>query len=68
MNTYHIEYIIHVYVEAEDEDTALTRGSEFLHEADKNNELHGECEFLDIEKYEESRIQIQIPTRTTRAL
>ena len=41
-------------VEAEDEDTALSRGSEFLHEADKNNELHGECEFLDIEKYEES--------------
>lgn len=50
MNTYHIEYIVHVYVEAEDEDTALTRGSEFLHEADKNNELHGECEFLAIEK------------------
>lgn len=50
MNTYHIEYIVHVYVEAGDEDTALTRGSEFLHEADKNNELQGECEFLFIEK------------------
>ena len=50
MNTYHIEYIIHVYVEAEDEDTALTRGSEFLEKSDRYNELHGECEFLAIEK------------------
>lgn len=50
MSVYHIEYIVHVYVDADDEDEARTLGSEFLQEADKNHELHGECEFLDIEK------------------
>jgi hypothetical protein len=54
MSIYHIEYIIHVYVEADDEDTARTRGSEFLEKSDRYNELHGECEFLDIEKEEDS--------------
>ena len=53
MSIYHIEYIIHVYVEADDEDTARTRGSEFLEKSDRYNELHGECEFLAIEKEEE---------------
>jgi len=53
MPSYHIEYIIHVYVNADDEDTALTRGSEFLEKSDRYNELHGECEFLAIEKEEE---------------
>lgn len=53
MSIYHIEYIIHVYVEADDKDTALTRGSEFLEKSDRYNELHGECEFLDIEKEED---------------
>jgi hypothetical protein len=54
MPTYHIEYIIHVYVNADDEDTALARGSEFLEKSDRYNELHGECEFLDIEKQEDN--------------
>jgi hypothetical protein len=53
MPSYHIEYIIHVYVNANDEDTAKTLGSEFLEKADRYNELHGECEFLAIEKEEE---------------
>jgi hypothetical protein len=53
MPSYHIEYIIHVYVNADDEDTALARGSEFLEKSDRYNELHGECEFLAIEKEEE---------------
>lgn len=50
MSIYHIEYIVHVYVEADDEDTARTLGSAFLEQADADNELCGECEFLDIEK------------------
>jgi hypothetical protein len=46
MTTYHIEYIIHLEVEAESEDEALKLGSQELHDLD---ELANYCEFLDIE-------------------
>lgn len=50
MKTYHIEYVLHVYVEAENEDEARDVGSQFLEKADEMDELHGECEFLAIEE------------------
>ena len=50
MKSYHIEYVLHIYVEAEDEDTARELGSEQLSEMDFANELHNECEFLAIEE------------------
>lgn len=50
MKNYHIEYVLHIYVEAEDEDTARELGSEQLSEMDFANELHNECEFLAIEE------------------
>lgn len=50
MKNYHIEYVLHIYVEAEDEDTARELGSERLSEMDFANELHNECEFLAIEE------------------
>ena len=46
MTTYHIEYIIHLEIEAEGEDEALKLGSQELH---NNDELANYCEFLDIE-------------------
>ena len=49
MKSYHIEYILHIYVEAEDMDTARELGSEQLSEMDFANELHNECEFLVID-------------------
>ena len=53
MNNYHIEYVLHIYVEAEDMDTARELGSEQLSEMDFANELHNECECLAIEEEEE---------------
>lgn len=53
MKNYHIEYVLHIYVEAEDMDTARELGSERLSEMDFANELHNECEFLAIEEEEE---------------
>lgn len=53
MKNYHIEYVLHIYVEAEDMDTARELGSEQLSEMDFANELHNECEFLAIEEEEE---------------
>ena len=49
MKNYHIEYAVHIYVEAEDEDTAKELGSERLSEMDFANELHNECEFIVID-------------------
>jgi hypothetical protein len=48
MTTYHIEYIIHLEVEAESEDEALKLGSQELHALDGDG-LANCCEFLDIE-------------------
>ena len=53
MKSYHIEYAVHIYVEAEDEDTAKELGSERLSEMDFANELHNECEFIVIDEEEE---------------
>ena len=50
MKNYHIEYAVHIYVEAEDEDTALELGSERLSEMDVANELHNECDFIVIDE------------------
>ena len=50
MKTYHIEYVLHIYVEADDEDTARDIGSQLLEKADEMDELHGECEFIAIEE------------------
>jgi hypothetical protein len=48
MTTYHIEYIIHLEIEAESEDEALKLGSQELHALDGDG-LANCCEFLDIE-------------------
>ena len=48
MTTYHIEYIIHLEIEAEGEDEALRLGSQELHALDGDG-LANCCEFLDIE-------------------
>lgn len=48
MTTYHIEYIIHLEIEAEGEDEALKLGSQELHALDGDG-LANCCEFLDIE-------------------
>lgn len=48
MTTYHIEYIIHLQIEAESEDEALRLGSQELHALDGDG-LANCCEFLDIE-------------------
>lgn len=48
MNTYHIEYIVHLEIEAESEDEALKLGSQELHALDGDG-LANCCEFLDIE-------------------
>ena len=48
MTTYHIEYIIHLEIEAESEDEALRLGSQELHALDGDG-LANCCEFLDIE-------------------
>lgn len=50
MTTYHIEYIIHLQIEAESEDEALKLGSQELHALDRDGDgLADCCEFLDIE-------------------
>ena len=49
MTTYHIEYIIHLEIEAEGEDEALKLGSQELHTLDDEDGLANCCEFLDIE-------------------
>lgn len=51
--THHIEYIVHVYVEAEDEDKALERGSYHLHMLQSSGTLNDHCEFLHIEVEED---------------
>lgn len=48
MTTYHIEYIVHLEIEAEGEDEALRLGSQELHALDGDG-LANCCEFLDIE-------------------
>ena len=48
MTTYHIEYIIHLEIEAEGEDEVLKLGSQELHALDGGG-LANCCEFLDIE-------------------
>jgi anti-sigma regulatory factor (Ser/Thr protein kinase) len=53
VKTFHIEYVVHIYVEAEDSDTARELGSEQLSEMDFANQLHNECEFIAIEDEEE---------------
>lgn len=50
MKTFHIEYVVHIYVEAEDRETAMELGSEQLSEMDVANELHTECAFIAIEE------------------
>lgn len=45
MSTYHIEYIIHLDIEADNEDRALELGSEYLYNSDC---LFDHCEFLAI--------------------
>lgn len=52
MTYYHIEYVVHVYVDAKDEDEARELGSRLLEEADEMDGLAGECEFLAIEAEE----------------
>ena len=49
MTTYHIEYIVHLEIEAEGEDEALRLGSQELHTLDDEDGLANCCEFLDIE-------------------
>jgi len=49
MTRYHVEYIVHVYVEADDEDTARTVASQMLVTLDEADELARECEWLAIE-------------------
>ena len=48
MTTYHIEYIVHLEVEAENTDEAMKLGSQELHALDGDG-LANCCEFLDIE-------------------
>ena len=45
MSTYHIEYIIHLDIEADNQDRALELGSEYLYDSDC---LFDHCEFLAI--------------------
>jgi|APGre2960657423_1045063.scaffolds.fasta_scaffold111078_3 hypothetical protein len=49
MNTYHIEYIVHLEIEAENTSEALELGSQELHTLDGDG-LANCCEFLDIEQ------------------
>jgi hypothetical protein len=51
MNTYHIEYIIHVDVEAENEEEALELGGEQLYES---NCLADYCELLAINETDDT--------------
>lgn len=50
MPKYHIEYVLHVYVGADDEDEARQLGSQILANLDKKDELANHCEFLVIEE------------------
>lgn len=49
LNRYHIEYVVHVYVNAENEDEARELGSLALENADDMDYLAGDCEFVAIE-------------------
>lgn len=49
MTTYHIEYIVHLEVEAQSQDEAMELGSKQLHALDGDG-LANCCEFLDIER------------------
>jgi len=46
MTKYHIEYVVHVYVEADSEDRARKSASQKLVRLDEADELARECEFL----------------------
>lgn len=50
LNRYHIEYVVHVYVGAEDENEARKLGSQILTNLDKTDELANHCEFIAIEE------------------
>ncbi len=46
---YHIEYVVHIYVDAEDETEARELGSLALADADDMDYLASDCEFVAIE-------------------
>jgi hypothetical protein len=46
---YHIEYVVHIYVDAEDETEARELGSLALGDADDMDYLASDCEFVAIE-------------------
>jgi len=50
MKHYHIKYVVHVYVDAEDEDEARELGSLALENADDMDYLAGDCQFIAIEE------------------
>lgn len=52
MTTYHIEYVVHVYVDANDEDEARELGTQYLEKADEMDSLVNACEFIAIEAEE----------------
>jgi hypothetical protein len=50
---YHIEYVVHVYVDAENEDEARELGSLALENADDMDYLASDCQFIAIEEQEQ---------------
>lgn len=59
MAEFHIEYIVHLTVEADDQVEAMMIGGGKLADLDDSNELADNCEFLDIEQIEDNDREIK---------